>query len=156
MRQEENSIKSVSRRWRKVRTSKADRIQMLKSLGERIRIMRLQRGLTQQDLAEKARLSNGTVCDLEQGKQINPTVATMAAIAKAMNLPVGVLLDDAQYATFLDFLDYLPEELKQFVLKQENIPWMKLAIRFKDLNVTPELVEKVVHIVGTVKEAEEK
>ena len=57
----------------------------------RLRQFRRQRGLTQQALAEKARLSLGYVARLEIGRH-DPKLSTLAKIAKALGMTVSELL----------------------------------------------------------------
>lgn len=60
------------------------------ALGEAVRQLREQRGLTQERLAQDAGLTTGTVSLLERG-QSNPSWGTMKAIAAALDVPVAEL-----------------------------------------------------------------
>lgn len=60
---------------------------MLRRLGQRIQGMRLERGLTQEQLASRAKLSRAYVARLEIGRH-NPPVLTLARIAKALKVPL--------------------------------------------------------------------
>ncbi len=57
----------------------------------RLKQLRHRRGLTQQALAEKARLSLGYVARLEIGRH-DPKLSTLAKIAKALGMTVSELL----------------------------------------------------------------
>jgi pimeloyl-ACP methyl ester carboxylesterase/DNA-binding XRE family transcriptional regulator len=50
-----------------------------------LRSLRLGRGYTQQELADRARLSVRTVSDLERGKKTMPRLATVRLLAQALN-----------------------------------------------------------------------
>ncbi len=63
---------------------------MLRRLGERIRVARGARGMTQEQLAHKAGLSRAYVARLETGRH-NPPVLTLARIAKALKVPMADL-----------------------------------------------------------------
>jgi len=64
---------------------KARNLKKLKSLGNHIRSMRNAKGLTQEQLADLAGVSENTIVTLESGK-LNTTVATCFDIAKALGI----------------------------------------------------------------------
>ncbi len=64
----------------------------VRRLGMKIRRRRLQRGLSQEALAKKARISRGYLARLEIGRH-DPTVGTLKRLAKALGVPVTRLLD---------------------------------------------------------------
>ncbi|TYB38686.1 tetratricopeptide repeat protein [Micromonospora sp. AP08] len=57
------------------------------SVGELVRSARMDRGLTQADLAERAGVSVGLVRDLEQGRSGRPRARSLQALADALGLP---------------------------------------------------------------------
>jgi transcriptional regulator with XRE-family HTH domain len=61
------------------------------SVGERIRNLRTERGLSLTALAVATRLGKGTLSELERGQR-NPTLDTLFAIATALSVPLGDLL----------------------------------------------------------------
>lgn len=61
------------------------------TLGNKIRNYRLERGMTQVELASKAGLSQGYLSDLEKNK-FNPTVPIIIGIAVALDVPITELL----------------------------------------------------------------
>jgi predicted ATPase/transcriptional regulator with XRE-family HTH domain len=58
------------------------------SFGTQLRRLRLTAGLSQEDLAERAGLSPGTVAALEDDRRRRPYPNTLAALAHALDLPV--------------------------------------------------------------------
>jgi DNA-binding XRE family transcriptional regulator len=58
-----------------------------------IKLWREHRGLTQQDLADKAGISKPYISQIESGKR-QGTVETIAAIARVLNVPLDVLTED--------------------------------------------------------------
>ena len=73
----------------------ADRIargrHLLSGLGNRIRHLRITRGMTQEDLSEAARLSAKYIGEVERGEK-NPTYLVLIQIAHAMKIHVRDLL----------------------------------------------------------------
>lgn len=64
--------------------------QYLRLLGSNIRNSRKQRGLTQEDVADKASINASYYGRIERG-EINLTIETLQAITHAMNIPIPEL-----------------------------------------------------------------
>jgi transcriptional regulator with XRE-family HTH domain len=65
---------------------------LLRKLGHRVRTLRDKKGWTQEDLAGEAGLDRSYVSGLESGRR-NPTYLRLAALAKALNIPLPSLID---------------------------------------------------------------
>jgi transcriptional regulator with XRE-family HTH domain len=63
----------------------------LQLLGERIRARRLERGLTQERLAEMSDLHNNHISAIERGIT-NPTFLALLRIARALDTPITDIL----------------------------------------------------------------
>ncbi|WP_363324688.1 helix-turn-helix domain-containing protein [Leifsonia virtsii] len=61
-------------------------------LGERLRQVRMDRRLSQEDLAARAGLGPGTVARIEGGHQ-SPRVSTVVRLANVLEIPVRQLID---------------------------------------------------------------
>ncbi|MCC6526761.1 MAG: helix-turn-helix transcriptional regulator [Polyangiaceae bacterium] len=68
----------------------ADRL--LLALGRRIRSLRHERGLSQEELADRAELHRTYVGGIERGER-NPTVRNLAAMARALGVSLSTLLE---------------------------------------------------------------
>jgi transcriptional regulator with XRE-family HTH domain len=68
----------------------AQRRRVLQMLGARIRERRLERGMTQEALAETLDLSVAYISLIERGGR-NPPITTVYAIARALGVPPGEL-----------------------------------------------------------------
>lgn len=62
-----------------------------KKLGDNIRRIRLERGLTQVELSKKLKADRSYVSNVEQGKK-NPTLTTMEKIANVLGVSTEELL----------------------------------------------------------------
>ncbi len=51
----------------------------------KLKIMRLEKGLTLQKLAELSGVSTGYLCHLEKGTRIHPSIEVMEKIAKSLD-----------------------------------------------------------------------
>ena len=68
------------------------------TLGEYLIKARKERGYSQRDLAEKSRVSPAEISRVESGKRLNPAPAVLKALAEALVLDYGTLLEMAGYA----------------------------------------------------------
>ncbi|HYE04112.1 MAG TPA: XRE family transcriptional regulator [Planctomycetota bacterium] len=66
---------------------------MLKNLGDRIRLLRHRSGLRLDDVAARCGFTKSLLSKIETGA-VNPPVATLVAIARAMGVTVATLIDD--------------------------------------------------------------
>jgi transcriptional regulator with XRE-family HTH domain len=55
--------------------------------------LRVDKGLTQRDLAKLAKMTPGYVGQLERGLRRNPSLAILKRLAKALGVPVTALLE---------------------------------------------------------------
>ena len=68
-----------------------DRI--VSSIGPKMRALRLQRGLSLQQLAERADVSAAAIHKIERSGMV-PTITTLLKLAAALNRPVGYFVDE--------------------------------------------------------------
>ena len=64
-----------------------------KRFGMVLKRLREARGLTQQALADKAKVTDAYIAMLETGVRTNPTIDTLKRLAKALKVPVTELLE---------------------------------------------------------------
>jgi transcriptional regulator with XRE-family HTH domain len=69
-------------------------MKLKKALSQRIKSLREIAGLSQQDVATRGDLSLSLVAKLEQGKKADPRASTILALADALGVKPGQLLDD--------------------------------------------------------------
>lgn len=69
-------------------------MKLKKALSQRIKSLREATGLSQQDVADRGDLSLSLVAKLEQGKKADPRASTLLALADALGVKPGQLLDD--------------------------------------------------------------
>ena len=91
-----------------------------KAMGKRIRIKRLQMGLTQEQLAEKADISTSHVGEVERGTSIC-SLKVLVSIANVLELNLDTLVkgvDDKNANTaFSEILDSLPDNNKELYIE---------------------------------------
>ena len=60
------------------------------TIGENIKKARNMLGLTQDDLVRKSGVKHATLTKIESNLVIKPSVQTVAKIAKALDVPIGI------------------------------------------------------------------
>ena len=65
----------------------------LKNLGLNIKVLRIKQELSQEDLAERVKISRNSISLIETGK-INPTILKVLDIANALNVDLNTLIND--------------------------------------------------------------
>jgi transcriptional regulator with XRE-family HTH domain len=73
-----------------------DEIKFLQQLGQRIRAVREDKGLTQLQLAERSGLHRTFIGAVERGER-NVSLLNLRLIAKALRLPVGDLVSPGRF-----------------------------------------------------------
>lgn len=68
-----------------------DRADVAAQVGQRLRALRTERGLSLSELARRAGLGKGTLSELEHGQR-NPTLDTLFALTRALRLPLSAAL----------------------------------------------------------------
>lgn len=66
--------------------------QLFTNLGEKIRLKRSQLGMTQSDLAQKARINRTYICEIERGHR-NISIMTLYSLAEALGLETSELFE---------------------------------------------------------------
>jgi transcriptional regulator with XRE-family HTH domain len=61
-----------------------------KKLGENLKRIRTEKGISQSDIAKSLGVSRGFVSNIENGKR-NPTLSTISRLAKAVDVPTEEL-----------------------------------------------------------------
>ena len=62
------------------------------SIGERVRAVRLARGLSQAELARRVKISKNAMNQIEQGTSPNPRANVMRRLAEVLEVPADYLL----------------------------------------------------------------
>jgi transcriptional regulator with XRE-family HTH domain len=65
----------------------------LRKLGPMLRDLREQKGMTQAQLAKKAKVTRSYLAKMETSDQRNPSIAILQRLAKALGVPISELLE---------------------------------------------------------------
>lgn len=79
----------------KLSQMQASEAKLLKTFGRAIRSARKRAGLSQEDLAEAAKLSRNYISDIERGVR-NPGLLALVGLSRALRLPLRDMLEDVE------------------------------------------------------------
>jgi transcriptional regulator with XRE-family HTH domain len=116
-------------------------------IGERIKKVRMQKGLSASYLAELTGLSQQYISLVENNKT-TPSLKSLYKIASALESTPSILIDDNRWNDTPIFLYHiLDEDLKSFLLREENIGYLKLAKEIKDKNISEDDMKALINIL---------
>jgi transcriptional regulator with XRE-family HTH domain len=96
----------------------------LRGLGYRIRRLRLQQGLTLEQLAERAGVNKAFICDVEAGRSLL-SLKSLGAVAKALNVAPSYLLGESDTDNQLD--SKYSGKVREFLLEEDSLPYIAFA-----------------------------
>ena len=113
------------------------------SIANKIKHLLAVRELNQADLARQSGVSKATISDLINNKQKNTSLELINRIAKALRVSPAYFLDENAVTPFEVVTD-LPENIRQFILNNENMDYLVLAHKIKTMELPVEVIEKII------------
>lgn len=95
---------------------------LLKSLGQRIAMLRKQKNISQEEFAEKSGKMINTISNIERGLT-DPKISTLVALANALDVEPAYLLSEAFHKI------QAPQEDIIEILKQQNTKTLKDVLK---------------------------
>ncbi len=114
-----------------------EKIKSLRAMiGERLKQARVSAGKSREDCAQVARIKPSALARYERGLGDVP-ITQLERLAAFLGVNLFYFLQD-QRAEQIDVLDLeklarLPKEVRMFVLNSDNLPYLRMAIKFRDL-----------------------
>jgi transcriptional regulator with XRE-family HTH domain len=105
----------------------SDTTQAMNLVGEAVRRLRDERGLTQQQLADRSGLGFQHISMLERGERPNPTLDTLTAIALGFGMSLPELLAEAEGPLPEALAAYLSSDAAPSNITAEEIRKLRLA-----------------------------
>lgn len=112
-------------------------------LGDKLRHIMDIRGISQLDLSEKAGVSLTVIKGLLSGRQKTTTIDTAQKLAATLKIPPSYFVDD-KIVTPFEVLDHIPQHIQSFILNQENMDYLELAVDLKGKKLPPHVAKKVI------------
>lgn len=116
---------------------------MTASIGGKIRHLLLLREMNQAELTRQSGISKATISDLINDKQKNTSVEVITRIAQALRVSPVYFLDENAVTPF-EAVPHLPDEIQRFILNSENMDYLLLAHKIKNMELPVEAIEKIV------------
>ncbi|MGG2093112.1 helix-turn-helix domain-containing protein [Bacillus sp. S13(2024)] len=91
-------------------------------IGERIKRLRLQRGISLTELAEKAGVAKSYISSIERNLQKNPSIQFLEKISNVLHVPVDILLHDKpteESAMDSEWINLVKEAMHSGVSKEQ-------------------------------------
>jgi transcriptional regulator with XRE-family HTH domain len=88
---------------------------MQMELGKKIRVLRLEKGLTLPELADKAKVSKGFLFQIETDEETNPSLDTLHKVASALDVTLAELLEKESVKARRLVPAEIDETLKEFL-----------------------------------------
>ncbi|ENQ3104906.1 Anti-repressor SinI [Bacillus sp. 491mf] len=91
-------------------------------IGERIKRLRLQRGISLTELAEKAGVAKSYISSIERNLQKNPSIQFLEKISSVLHVPVDVLLHDEpteEHAMDSEWIKLVKEAMHSGISKEQ-------------------------------------
>ena len=105
-------------------------------MGNKIKVLRKEKGLTLQELADKSGLYKSNISDIENEKRFKPNIKTLEKLARALECEIGDFfersIDKEEEEMTQGLRDLLADEKQLTLLKisDEELEWIK-TIRFR-------------------------
>lgn len=119
-----------------------------REIGSRIKKLRLIRGIEQDDLANRARVSQSMISKIESGSA-TPSLKALKRIANAL----GVAYEDvfAPHSKLVPLNDkitmnHLDDNLRQFIAKEESVPYIMAGKELQERGLSKEELEALVSV----------
>jgi len=113
------------------------------SIGKKIKHLLSLREMSQADLVRQTAISKATISDLINDKQKNTSLELIRRIAAALRVSPLYFMDENAVTPF-EAIPNLPQEIRQFILNEENMDYLVLAHKIKTMDLPAEAVEKII------------
>ena len=122
------------------------------NLASKLRTIRAVREMSTTELSKLSGVSQSRISQLENGSG-DPSLSSLRKLAKALRVAPAVFLE-ADAATPFDILDHIPEDLREWMLSQKNLPWARLNKKAAERGLTPEQVEGLINMLDKIRKNE--
>lgn len=112
--------------------------------GKKIKQLLHIRGMTQYELAEKSGVSLSLISALANDRRESITDVTLEKIANALGVKVKYFFDDEVVIPLEILEERLSKDNLEFIFKEGSVDFLRLAMDFKNANISPEFVMDIV------------
>ena len=117
------------------------------SMGEKLRLLREERGLSQVKLADMSGVKNNTISQIEHGLTVSSRTVTINALAAALGVnPIYFSEDNITIPFDLEQLTSVPG-LREAILKKEFMPFLAVSEKAFREGISADLLKKFVEFL---------
>lgn len=118
-------------------------------IGQKLRTLRKARNKTMVVLAEETGVKQGALSQIENEVK-NPRPDTVEKIANALGVdPQYFYIQDAKLT--IELLPDMPEELKEFLMNEKNMPYIVLSKEAQENGIPPEIIKTMIDAIIAAK-----
>lgn len=125
------------------------------NFGEKVKSLRKNRDMSAVELSKLSGLSQPFISDMEAGRRANPTADTLEKLSKALRVAPSYFIDQ-DIVTPLDIMPDMPADVRDFLLSESNMPYMKLSQKAKKQGITPKMLEELLDSLISIMESRTK
>jgi XRE family transcriptional regulator of biofilm formation len=129
------------------------------SFGRKLKHVRKLRNVTLTELAKAAGCSASHLSNLENGVKEQPGLDIVSNISKFLKVDIRYFVEDdieSPFEVFEVAKEELPEEVKDFMLSGDLLPWVRLREMCKINDVTVEDAKAIIEAVFQIREKKNK
>jgi len=116
--------------------------------GSKIKKLRELKNWSQGELAERAGISRSYLSELESGTRNDPAATYLKKLADALRVPIDIFFEESNLFPLQSIAQYFPTHIQDFLRNQEGLPYLELAVKAKDFQITPEELAQIIDILG--------
>lgn len=107
-----------------------------KEIGERLRKLRKEKGLTQKELSTRVEVDYSYIGKIERGEQL-PSIKMLIRLSEILSIPIGYFFQEGH---IMGLLEHLPEELIDIAGDRKKRIFLKF-LKYIDEEDTPMIIE---------------
>jgi len=115
----------------------------MSKLGDKIKHLRVLRGISMEGLAEEVGVSRASISKIESGDTLNPRMDTIAKIAEVLKIDQEYFTDINAVTPF-ELIQKMPPETQAFLMNEKTMPYLKLAISAWKEDIKIEDIEELI------------
>lgn len=131
----------------------------MENIGKKLLKLRNEKGLSLRELGKAVNLSHSYIDAIEKGKT-NPSIPSLKLLADYFGVDVAYFLaKEDEEVIFYDepnVLEKLPKDLQEFVVKEENVPYLIVAKQLEAYDLSKLTETEMKFLIDWLKMAIEK
>jgi len=124
---------------------------MFRFAGEKLRALRLKHGYSMTDLEKYTGIDQTTISDLENGKTKFPRTETVEKLARFFGVPEKDFYTTDSVPISELTPEKFPRYIKEFIAREENLPWLALSEKAKRSGIPIEILEQIIELLSRKK-----